>query len=542
MTLGRTYKRHGIKGSYDAIVIGSGIGGLTTASLLARHGHLRVLVLERHYEVGGFTHTFRRPGYEWDVGVHYIGGTRPGSPIRRLFDEVSGGQLEWADMGPVYDQIVIGTDHYEFPAGYRAFRQRMIDYFPREQPAIDEYLRLVRQCNRVSTPFFLEKLLPEPISKLAGPALRHPLLRMAQRTTREVLESLTDDPRLMAVLTAQYGDYGLPPSQASFFIHALVAQHYMGGAAYPVGGSARIAETIVPLIRAAGGEVVTSAEVEQIVIENNRAVGVRMSDGAVHRAPLVISGAGVSTTYGTLVPSDVLQHHGMAQGMTSVAPSVAHAALYLGFQQTAEALGLSKPNIWVFPSEDHDANISRFLANPDAPLPLAYLSFPSAKDPDFSRRHPGRATVEVVTLAPYEWFSSWENERWKKRGPDYDALKRKLSDRMLEALFEQCPQLRGKVDYQELSSPLSTRHFCNFSRGELYGLAHTPERFAQRWLRPKTPIPGLYLTGADISTAGVGGALFGGALTASAILGRNLHKVLARRGLGGRAGWWSRAA
>ncbi|MCH9685891.1 MAG: NAD(P)/FAD-dependent oxidoreductase [Deltaproteobacteria bacterium] len=533
MTLGRNYKRYGIDGTYDAIVIGSGMGGLTTASLLARHGRLRVLVLERHYEVGGFTHTFRRPGYEWDVGVHYVGQTKPGAPLRRLFDDVTAGQLQWADMGPVYDEIVIGRDRYELRAGYRNFRDTMIGYFPKERGAIDEYLRLVRQCSRWVGPYFAEKLLPDFLSRTVGASLRHPLLRLARRTTREVLESLTDDPRLIAVLSAQYGDYGLPPSQSSFFIHAMVVQHYMGGAAYPVGGSARIAETIVPVIRAAGGQVVTSAGVEHIVFEDGRAVGVCMADGAVQRAPLIVSGAGVGTTYGSLVPASILREHGMTEAITAVEPSVSHATLYLGFDETAEQLGLGKRNIWVHAPGDHDTNFARFVDDPSAPLPFAYLSFASAKDPDFTRRHPGRATVEVVALAPYQWFEPWQDTRWKRRGDDYDALKRDLSDKMLEALFEECPQLRGKVAYQELSSPLSTRHFCNFGRGELYGLAHTPKRFEQRWLRPKTPIPGLYLTGADVSTAGVGGALFGGAMTATAVLGRSLRTVLARRGPGG---------
>ncbi len=103
--------------SWDAIVIGSGIGGLTAASLLAQDGGKRVLVLERHYTPGGFTHAFHRPGYEWDVGVHYIGNVEPGSMVRHLFDRISVAQLQWADMGPVYDRVVIGGKQYEYPKG-----------------------------------------------------------------------------------------------------------------------------------------------------------------------------------------------------------------------------------------------------------------------------------------------------------------------------------------------------------------------------------------------------------------------------------------
>lgn len=529
MKIGRSYKQHGISGKFDAIVVGSGIGGLATAALLAKHGGRKVLVLERHYTAGGFTHTFTRPGYEWDVGVHYIGQTQPHTLLRKTFDEVTDGALQWADMGSIYDTFVVGEDRYELPAGRENWRRAMHTYFPNDHRAIDTYLKYLRECAQASRLFFAEKALPDMLSVALGPLMRWPLMKFAGRTTQEVLSSLTSNRRLHAVLAGHYGDYGLPPAQSSFFIQALVAHHYLRGGAYPVGGSSRIAATIVPLIEAEGGAVMTSAEVSEVLVEKGRAVGVRLFDGAEHRAPIVVSDAGVATTFNRLVPQNVSRRLGFARAVARVEPSVAHASLYLGFQKTAAELGLNTSNVWVYPHEDHDAAFTKFQQNKDAPLPVAYLSFPSAKDPSFEKRHPGRATVEVVTLAPYAWFKQWEDSRWKKRGDAYEAMKQNLTDKMLQALFQQCPQLEGQVDHCELSSPLSTRHFANFSQGEIYGLAHTPGRFKQRWLKPRTRLPGLYLTGADVCTAGVGGALFGGVLTASALLGQNLPAKIAKR-------------
>ncbi|MCA9531780.1 MAG: NAD(P)/FAD-dependent oxidoreductase [Myxococcales bacterium] len=527
MRVGTSYKQHrGLARRWDAIVIGSGIGGLAAAAAMARVAGKRVLVLERHYTAGGFTHTFRRPGYEWDVGVHYIGEVnRERGTLRRVFDFVTAGALEWADMGAVYDRILVDGRPYDLVAGRAAFRERMCGYFPSEARAIDRYLDLLSRTVRRSQWFFAEKAVPEGVSSLFGGLMRRGTLAAARRTTRDVLEALTSNQELIGVLTGQWGDYGLPPAQSSFLMHAMVAHHYLRGAAYPVGGASRMAETILPVIEASGGEVITNAEVDQILTARGRAVGVRLADGTELRAPVVVSDAGVVNTFGRLLPDGLASPAGASPGVEGLASSVGHLSLYVGLRAPAAALGLEKTNVWVYPSPHHEQNVARFLDDPSAALPVAYLSFPSAKDPDFERRYPGRATIEVITLAPYAWFSAWEGTAWKKRGDDYDALKAQLAQRLLDVLYAQCPSTRGEVDVFELSTPLSTRNFANHPSGEIYGLAHTPRRFEQRWLRPRTPLPGLYLTGADVASAGVAGALMGGILCATAVVGPKVIKA-----------------
>ena len=521
--IGRSHKQHPVCGAWDVIVVGSGLGGLAVAGLLARHAGKRVLVLERHYTAGGFTHSFTRPGFEWDVGLHYVGEMhRPGSPLRRLFDHLSDGELDWADMGEVYDTIVLDGDRYPLPRGRRAFRDFLVGRFPGEASAIDRYLALTRATARRALAFFAEKALPGALAAVIGGALRYPTLRQARRTVAQVLTGLTDNGRLRGVLAGQWGDYGLAPSQASFFMHALLVEHYLPGAAYPVGGSGRIAETMMPGIEASGGQVVTSAEVAEILIERGRAVGVKLADGAEVRAPVVVSDAGWALTWNKLVAPEHSARAGIQTRLPGVEPSFAHLSLYVGLDRDAQQLGLTPSNLWVYPDQDHDRNVARYTDDPSAPLPVAYMSFPSAKDPDFARRHPGKATIEVIGVAPWKWFSRWQDSRWHKRGADYDQFKAELAGRLRAELLRQCPQVEPHIVHAELSTPLSTRHFAGHPQGEIYGLAHTPSRFEVRSLRPGTAIPGLYLTGADICTAGIGGALMGGMLTASLLARKNM--------------------
>lgn len=531
--LGRSYKQDTPDGRWDAIVVGSGVGGLACAAMLARHGGQRVLVLERHSTAGGFTHTFHRPGYEWDVGLHYIGQCEAGSPVRRLFDDVTGGALAWARMPEVYDRVLLGDRSYDLVAGKHRFVDSLAARFPGKRAAIERYVHEVSAMGRRGAPFFIERTLPRGLSRLVGPLLRAPFLRGSDRTVEEVVRPIVGDGELYDVLTAQCGDYGLMPHDASFAIHAMVVGHYLGGAYYPVGGSSRIAAGALDVIASAGGATFVAAEVEQVMVEQGRAVGVRMVDGKTFRAPVVISDIGAPSTYGRLLDPGSAEATSMSAPLRAVGPSASHLSLYLGLDATDAALGLDGTNLWIYPEPDRERAFARFLANSDAPIPLVYASFPSSKDATFTERYPGKATVELVTIANMDWFERWQGTRRKKRGADYDEWKARMSERLLEIVLRHRPSLAGHIAHAELSTPLSTQHYTAHPRGEIYGLNHTPARFRLP-LRVETGVPGLMLTGQDLVSCGVAGALFGGALTASVVLRSGIARRVARRVLRGK--------
>ncbi len=522
---GKRYRPGRAASDYDVIVIGSGIGGLCNAALMSKLGS-KVCVLEQHYTAGGFTHSYERAGYEWDVGVHYIGEVhKPHAALRRIFDVISDGALKWAEMDRVYDRIIVGGRRYDFVAGRDNFAAELKRHFPQDAEAIDAYIDTVMRVARSMKTYFAGQAMPPLMARMYEKVRPFRVPRECFLSTREVMESLTQNQELIAVLTGQWGDYGLPPRDAAFLMHASVAKHYFDGGCYPVGGSWKMADTIIPVIRAGGGEVFTYAKVKQIRVENNRAVGVEMEDGSRINARTIVSNAGARITFEKLLPPASRERHGYPVKLREVRPSHGHLCLYAGFKGTAQELNIPRTNLWVYPDADHEGNLQRFLDDPLTTLPMVYISFPSAKDPDWDKNYPGKSTVEVITLGRYEWFAKWAGETWNQRGEEYEALKKKFTDRLLAALYQQMPQLEGKLDYCELSTPLSTEWFNMYGSGEIYGLDHDLQRFEQKWLHPVTPVKGLYMTGQDVVTAGVGGALLGGVMTAAAMQGRHADRV-----------------
>ena len=528
LRIGYRYRPGRLAPSYDAIVIGSGMGGLSCAALLSDLGW-KVCVLEQHYTAGGYTHSFERHGYEWDPGVHYIGDVGAPTTTRKMFDFLSEGRLEWAPMADEYDRFYIGDKVFNAVAGKQAFRDNLVRQFPAEADAIDRYMTLLARAGKAVSILGMERVLRPWQRLLLQPYLRWRKPAWLYRSTYDVLSELTDDQDLIAVLCGQWGDMGLPPKRSVFMVHAMIARHYLHGGYYPVGGSWKIADSIIPKIQQAGGEVFTYASVERILVENGRVVGVEMADGHRIDCDCVVSSAGIHNTFGRLLPADAVKALGYDKRLSHVQPSSAHLGVYIGLTQTAEELGIPKTNFWIYPHNDFDAAVDAFENGDSDEFPVVYISFPSAKDPDYLERHPGTATVEIVAPAPYAWFEKWEGSTWGKRGEDYEAFKAELGERLMQYLYEKLPQLEGKVDYFEVSTPQSTNWFSAYQYGELYGLDHTAERMRQTWLGPRTKIHGLWLTGQDTLTCGVTGAMMSGMLTVTAMVGMRKIGPLAKK-------------
>jgi all-trans-retinol 13,14-reductase len=531
-------------GPLDTIVIGSGLSGLAVAAMLARHGE-KVLVLEQHDQAGGNCHTFAKRcahdgqdvEFEFDTGVHYLGGElgTTSSMLRKLYDFVTGGAVEFGQLDDVYDVAVCtgegkldAAETFDFSADFKETEARLKEKFGNdEQSAIEDFFKeLNRTTGFPVIGWFLWKIgAPKFLAKK--------FLEDAKRTTRETLSCIKGmTPKLMGVLTYCFGDHGLEPGKSSWVAQALISKHYEGGAFFPKGGPSRIAKAATAVINKCGGAVMVRAPVEKIIVGPNGVTGVQMQrGGATIEAKRVVSAAGVRNTYLKLLSKqsqdalgpvvDALKMHddvvAQAKGQASgLEPSVCMVCLFVGLDSDDATLQLPRTNFWRFPSWNHDENMAAFMADPTLPLPGVFVSTSSSKDADWQRRHPGVSTVQVLAPVNYDWFIQYENSKLQNRGEEYAKFKGNWERRLLDHLYDQFPQVKGHVVFTELGTPLTNNHFMAAHEGEVYGASHTTQRYTvwQDALKPSTPIPGLYLTGQDIFCDGVGAALISGAITA----------------------------
>ncbi|XP_077350811.1 all-trans-retinol 13,14-reductase [Festucalex cinctus] len=526
----------------DAVIIGSGIGGLGLAVLLTKVGK-KVLVLEQHDRAGGCCHTFTEKGFEFDVGIHYVGEMQDYKPFRCVVDQLTNGQLQWEPMENPFDHVVIGPPenrrHYPIYSGRTRFPEELKKCFPGEEAAIDEYMRLVKKTGRGIWFMAVLKHLP-PF--LAGLLVRSGLVKylsaffkMAPRSLSEVVNGLTENKDLRAVFSYIFGTYGNMPKEASFAMHSLIVTHYLNGAWYPKGGASEIAYHMIPIIEKAGGAVLVRAPVNRILFSNAReACGVSVMKGQeeVHiHAPMVISNAGIFNTYQKLLPKELQTMPAIQRQLSMIKHGVGGLNIFVGLNGTKEELGLKADNYWVFTENNFDELLTKYRdSNREEScksIPILFVASPSAKDPTWEERSPGKSTLSLVSFANYDWFEEWKDDKVTNRAFDYKELKQAFIETALQVVLDVFPKIsRDMVEYIDAGTPITNTHYIGAPKGEIYGADHGIERFTPEFsanIRPQTPFKNLYLTGQDVFLCGFAGALSGALTCGSAILHRNLH-------------------
>lgn len=492
---------------FDSIVIGSGIGGLTAALLLAVRGR-SVVVLEAAKELGGYTNPFRRGPYSFDPGVHYIGECGPDQAFTRILEALFlDAEVRFRELSPEgFDRIVFPGYEITMPRGAELYKSRLIADFPHERDGLDTFFDLLRALHDAAG--VRDPARPDATFMRGAPQAARKLAPYLRATLRELLDAHLKDPLLKAVLAAQGGNYGLPPGRASALVGLGVLDHYLSGAYFPVGGSGALRDAFVRAIERRGGVLHRRRTIQKILVKGGRVAGVRCADGEEIMAPTVISNASATATYLSLLGRESLPSS-IRDKAEGTRPSLSSVCLFLGTTLDVAAAGMTDANIWHSSSIDIDASYEPLFAGELPAEDFFFLSSPSLKDPGslegagVAEDAPPRHRLELVALAPYGPFSLHGTSKPMQRGPDYVAMKRRLADRYLELMERYVPSIGRHIDVLEISTPVTNLHYACAPFGSIYGPDHAPDQYGLRRFSAQGAIPGLFLCGASVLGGGI---------------------------------------
>jgi phytoene dehydrogenase-like protein len=499
----------------DAVIVGSGAGGLAAALALARRG-LSVQVLEQHYLPGGWCHSFMLGGYRFSPGVHYVGNLGEQGRLRKVYEGLGiAGELVFLELNPDgYDHILIeGEPRFDIPAGEARYRDRLLQRFPHQSNGINQYFRLMDNLDlgRLGHPG------GRPVSTRIASLLAH-----GARPLARFLESTIEDPRLRTILAMPAaGDYGLAPSRAPAVLHAAVTSHYLNGAWYPRGGGFAIPRAFSRGIRRAGGKVRLRTPVEKILVDSSRstkrAVGVRLAGGEEIRCGTVISNADPMVTFAKLVGRDALSP-ALRKRLSAATWSVSTLSLFMAVDMDLEGMGFDSGNYWYTRKPDleqfFDAHPGRSESRFD--VPGLFLTITTLKDK--SKRRSREHTIEAFAFCSFDRFRRFAGSSGI-RSPEYLAFKQALTEQMISALGRVIPDVERHISFCELGTPLTNSYYVAGHEGAIYGTEKVLRQIGPMGFGPATEIENLLLCGASTQVHGVMGVTTSGLAAAGKVLG-----------------------
>lgn len=499
--------------TFDAIVIGSGIGGLTAALTLAR-ADKRVLVLEAAKAVGGFLNPFKRGVYEFNPGLHYLGECGPGQQFTRLLELLGlADEIKFHELSPQgFDRLILPGYEVSMPKGHEAYESRLLADFPHEHQGISKFFRILRELAENVTTLVNASGDKAPRRNIRQTSLFFKLGRM---TFSQLLDGLIQDPLLKAVLSAQYGNYGLPPQKASALVALATLQHYLTGAYFPIGGGRALRDAFVEHLTRRKTEIRTRHAVEKILIEQDKVSGVRCRNGEEFRTNCVISNADAAVTYRDMVGLDKLPQR-LREKIEHTRWSLSSICLFIGTDMDIQTAGMTDANIWNIANVDSTGAFESLMQGELPKEDSFFISSASLKRPQ-AEGVPAtfNNTVEFVTSAPYELFAKWVDKPTMKRGDDYDSFKESFIERYMPYVEKHIPGIRSHIRTVDVGTPVTNVSYVAAPLGAIYGPEHTPAPWGQPRYSMEGPLQGLFFCGSSTLGACIVFASISGFIAAS---------------------------
>jgi len=487
---------------YDAIIIGSGAGGLSGALKLAQ-SHYSVMLLEAMPSFGGYLNPFLRKGYAFDTGLHYLGELGEGDRFWRLLDELGiVKSMKFVELNPeVFDRYIFPDYELRVCKGKNRFMERLINDFPAEEAGIHKFFTVFEKI--IQAVKAAESMGKGPLQMFKF-IMGHPVMMKYSRAPyQKLLDDVTSDKRLQAVFAAPCLDYGVPPAKASIIIAIMVWAHYLKGAYYPCGGSGSLRDAFLDGLKNHGAELKKNSKVNSINKIGNEFI-LTTEKGEKYTTRAVISDVDPVLALGTLVNSELLPTK-IKKKVMHLHPSGGSFYAFIGTDLDLPSLGITNANIIHY--SDYDINkLYAQLAGPATydTFPIFFITSPSVKDPKGGHAPEGHHTVEIITGASYKMFEKWAHLPSRKRGEEYESLKEKIGKRLIASAEQYIPELSQHIDFVEYATPLSNEYWVNAVRGGNFGPEQTPDQMGPgRFADFTAGIEGLFLAGSGTTGGGI---------------------------------------
>ena len=500
-----------MKNHYDVVIVGSGLGGLVSAIILAKEG-LRVCVLEKNNQFGGNLQTFVRDKTIFDTGIHYIGGLDKGQNLYKFFNYIGIiDQLKLKKLDEnAFDIISFGDSNQEFPhaQGYTNFVEQLLPFFPNEKEALEAYIQKIKTtCDA----FPLYNLKSEGQYDTA----------VLEQNAKEIIDAYTDDETLKAVLGGTNFLYAGQAEKSPFYVHALIANSYMQSAWRCINGGSQITKQLLKQLKKYGGEYYKRKEVVTFDVIDNNVTQIVLSDQSTLTAKQFISNIDPKTTL-----KMVGEHHFKKANynrIQNLEPGIGAFSLYVVFKP--KTFRYRNQNYYHFKNNNEVWNASNYT---DTDWPKSFMaSFNITKEDE-----EWAEGMSFLTYMNYSDVLPWENTfntvvKESDRGETYEQFKQRKTDQFLAEIEKKFPGISDCIQSVHSATPLSFRDYIGGNNGNMYGYEKDHNFPMKSYIGAKTKINNLYLTGQSINMHGVLGVTIGAVMTCSEIIGKEylLNKI-----------------
>ncbi len=487
----RGHGRKGAASDFDAIVIGSGLGGLSCAAAFARQG-FTPLVIEQHDKPGGYATAFARPGgFVFDVSLHSTTVEERDGVLNLIpgFPEIT--DVEFLLHPTLFRAIYPEHDIRAAQRDPHAYITQLGDLFPEERGGLaalfEDMQGLFDEVNRLTS-------AQGQVDMSRFPTDFPYLFRLHDKTWAAMLDARIRNPKLKAIVSGQWGYYGLPPSRLSCFYYAIPFLGYLSaGGCYPRGRSQNISNALARYITAHGGTILLNTRVDRILASDGAATGVTTADGTAFTGKVVVSNADPFTTFRQMIAdqSALAEYEAMWERYSV---SLSSFQVFLGLKDDLVGkLSLTDSEIFVEPGYDPEASYAHALAG-DVEHAGVSITLYDAIDRGYSP--PGKNTINLMALQGYDPWEPYEADYLAGRKTAYNQAKHRMADVLIQRAEAILPGLSGAIEVKEIGTPLTNVRYTGHHRGAIYGWDQTVNNSGGSRVGHATPIRNLYMAGA----------------------------------------------